>query len=115
MIEKMWMSEVVVCPPVRANFVRLCVAANPSLWQTTPQCHFGYGVYRILHDQPLAPFLTHEVCNPSRMFNLLTLPWGRPRREAGRLWPLSPGLRTSLLPEMHAWVGTPEHHRAYVS
>ena len=78
MIEEIWISEVGVCSPVGANFVRLGVAANPSLWQTTPQCHFGYGVYHILHDQPLAPFLTHEVYNPSRMFNLLTLPWAVP-------------------------------------
>ena len=78
MIEKMWISEVGGCSPVVANFVRLGVAANPSLWQATPRCHFGYGVYRVLHDQPLAPFLTHEVYDPSHMFNLLTLPWAAP-------------------------------------
>ena len=54
------------------------VAANPSLWQTTPQCHFGYGVYRVLYDQPLTPFLTHEVYDSSHMFNLPILPWAAP-------------------------------------
>jgi hypothetical protein len=37
---------------------------------------------------------------------------GCPRLEAGRLRPLSPGLRTKLLPAMRAWVETPGHHRA---
>ena len=59
------------------------VAANPSLWQATPRCHFGYGVYRVLYDQPLTPFLTHEVYDSSHMFNLPILPWAAPAVRCG--------------------------------
>jgi hypothetical protein len=37
-----------------------------------------------------------------------------PPHWASRLWSLSPGLCTKPLPAMRTWVGTPEHHRAYI-
>ena len=64
--------EVGVCSPVGT----LGVAATATLWQSAPQRHFGDGV--VAHNQPLAPFPTDEVYNPSLLFNLLTLPWAAP-------------------------------------
>ncbi len=126
MIEEMRAGEVGVCSPVGI----MDVAANPSLWQTTPQCHpfdklraslatafIVFFTTSLLRRLRLTRCTTLHICSTVR----LSLPkpsnpsLDRSHREAGRLWPLSPGLRTSPLPEMHAWVGTPEHHRAYFS
>ena len=84
-----------------------CCLRLPS--DSRPTHHFGYGLSASL------------AASDSRDVHLFTYvqPSGaslvRPRLEASRLWPSSPGLRTKPLPAMHAWVGTPEHHRAYFS
>jgi len=74
-----------------------------------PTHHFGYGLSASLSasdSRDVQPFTYVQSSGASL---------GRPRLEAGRLWPLSQELHTKPLPAMRVLVGTPEHHRAYLS
>jgi hypothetical protein len=87
----------------------LGVAACRYLRQSAPRYHFGYGLSASLaasDSRDVHPFTYVQPSGASL---------GRPRLEASRLWPLSQELHTKPLPAMHVLVGTPEHHRAYVS